>query len=76
MGKIGPGGTYEIFTAGKPGAPIAKYKVFVTPPTTPMEPGAEGPAYDKKYRDPAKTTLELEVIEKAEAGRYDLKLTK
>jgi hypothetical protein len=76
MGKIGADGTYEIFTAGKPGAPIAKYKVFVTPPTTPTEPGAQSPAYDKKYRDPSKTTLEIEVVAKADAGHYDLKLTK
>lgn len=74
-GKIGSDGAYEIFTGGAPGAPLGKYKVYVSPSMVPEE-GKSGLPFDKKYSDPEKTPLRLEVVANAEAGRYDLKLKK
>jgi hypothetical protein len=73
-GKIDSQGNYEIFTGGKSGAPLGKFKVGVTPDMSkPMEKGQEGPP--KNYQDPAKSKLVLDVIEGPLPGRYDLKLT-
>jgi hypothetical protein len=72
-GQIDPSGNYEIFTGGKPGAPLQKYKFVVTPP---MIPGEKGEPFHMKYRDPAKTPHEFEVVASPAEGRYDLKLTK
>jgi hypothetical protein len=77
-GQIDSSGNYEIFTGGKPGAPLGKYKVMVTPSMVPM-PGAKSmptTPYNEKYRQANKTTLEINVTEGAAAGAYDLKLTK
>jgi hypothetical protein len=76
MGKIGEDGTYEIFTGGKSGAPLGKYKVLVTTVTVPTDKGKGGPTFDKKYTDAAKSKLGFEVVASAEAGRYDLQLSK
>lgn len=76
-GTIGSDGKYTIFTGGKSGAPLGKYKVTVTPS---MMPSADGKAptfaFNQKYRDAKTTTLLFEVVEKPDAGRYDLKLDK
>ncbi|MBI1832449.1 MAG: hypothetical protein HYR84_13480 [Planctomycetes bacterium] len=77
-GEIKATGEFEIFTGGKSGAPLGKYKVVVTPPTVPTQQtkGAAAPNFDVKYQDPKKTPLEFEVIESPAGGRYDLKLNK
>jgi hypothetical protein len=76
-GQIGADGSYEIFTGGKAGAPLGKYKVFVTPPMVPGDPKAGmQTAFDKKYMDVLKSGLSFEVKDNAAAGAYDLKLTK
>jgi hypothetical protein len=73
-GQINSSGEFEIFTAGKSGAPVGKYKVSVTPS---MVPGGTGAAeIPMKYRDLNQTPFEFEVVEKADPGRYDLKLEK
>jgi hypothetical protein len=77
IGKIGADGTYEVFTSGNRGAPVGKYKVRVTEPTVPAKDGAAAtPAFHSKYRDQSKTPLEIDVVDKAAAGAYDLKLSK
>lgn len=75
-GKIGPDGSYQIFTGGKAGAPLGKFKVRVTTLTMSPEPGKEPIAFDKKYSDPEASGLTFDVIASPESGRYDLKLTK
>jgi hypothetical protein len=75
-GQIDSTGNYELFTEGKPGAPLGKYKVMVTPGMVPMQ-GAKGPpkgAFNEKYRDEKKTDLVVEVKSTPEAGAYDLQL--
>lgn len=74
-GQIGANGDYEIFTGGKSGAPLVKYKVTVTPDMS--KPGDKaGDAIVENYRLIEKTPLKVEVIDSPEAGRYDLKLKK
>ena len=77
-GQIDASGNFEIFTGGKPGAPLNKYKIQVTPAMVPAEGGKGGMSspFDSKYRDEKKTTLEFEVVDSPSEGRYDLKLTK
>jgi hypothetical protein len=76
-GTIDSSGKYTIYTDGRSGAPLGKYKVVVTPSMMPSA-GKEAPprAFNTKYSDRTKTDLEIEVIEKAQAGKYDLKLSK
>ncbi len=74
-GKIGADGTYEIFTGGAPGAPLGKFKVYVSPSMMP-DAAKSGLPFDKKYLDPEKSKLTIEVVANAEPGRYDLKLKK
>ncbi len=69
-GKIGPDGSYEIFTSGRAGAPLGKFKVRVSRSTV----GEAGVPFDKKYSDPETSGLAFEVIASPEPGRYDLKL--
>lgn len=74
-GKIDAEGNYEIFTGGKAGAPLGKFKVSVTPDMSKtMEKGKEG--INPRYFDAAKSKLWIDVAENAAPGRYDLKLTK
>jgi hypothetical protein len=80
-GKIGPDGTYKIYTGGKEGAPLGKYKVRVIPPQTETKKdkdAKEAPdiGYNKKYTDANKTPLHIEVVASPQPGAYDLKLTK
>jgi hypothetical protein len=68
-------GQYEIFaTAGIKGAPPGWYKVVVYAVDDP-KPGKPNNYFtNKMYADIKTTPLSLEVIEKPESGRYDLKL--
>jgi len=67
-------GNYEIFTDGKLGAPVNKFKVTVSQMTVP---GNEaGAPFDKKFSDQATTPLSVEVVASPQPGQYDLKLTK
>jgi len=75
-GKIGSDGTYEIFTGGKSGAPTGKFKVWLAPSMVPPKEGEPNVVYDSKYTNAGKTPLEIEVVDKAAAGSYDLKLSK
>jgi len=77
-GEIGPDGTYKIYTSGKEGAPLGKYRVRVVPPITEVKDDKEVPdiGFDKKYTDANKTPLRIEVVPNPQPGAYDLKLTK
>jgi hypothetical protein len=77
-GKIDSSGNYEIFTGGKSGAPAGKYKVTVTPTMVPADGATKMAAapYSDSYRDPAKTTLVVEVSASSAADAFDLKLKK
>jgi hypothetical protein len=76
-GTIGSNGEYAIYTDGKAGAPLGKYKVTVNPSMVPTG-GAGAPtfAFNTNYRDAKSTPLTIEVVNNPEQGRYDLKLTK
>ena len=71
-------GEYKIFSDGKPGAPLGKYKATVTPLMVPPKGGAAAPAtpYSAKYSDSKQTPLSIEVVSNPAAGAYDLKLKK
>ena len=76
-GQIDATGTYTIFTAGKEGAPIGKYKATVTVSMVPSGATKMPTApFNAKYMDQAKSTLLIEVKANAAPGAYDLKLTK
>jgi len=92
IGTIDADGHYKLTTAGKPGAPMGKYKVTigVPPPEGAMgansDPSAmKGPpkastappiAINQKYQSEATTDLTVEVKDKGSPGDYDLTLTK
>jgi hypothetical protein len=76
-------GEYVIYTAGKAGAPLGKYKVTVMPSMVPADTkkkakttksGMPMTGYDQKFMDMKNTPLTVDVIESG--GKYDLKLTK
>lgn len=88
IGTVDTDGNYKLTTAGKPGAPLGKYKVTVSSGTAtgeaadPMKsvsgvPG-KGPAaplkLNPKYEDKTATDLSVEVVDKPAAGAYDLNL--
>jgi hypothetical protein len=77
-GQIDESGTYTIQTAGKPGAPLGKYKVVVNPSMVPMAGAKSAPkaAFNDKYRQVDTTTLVIEVVASPAAGAYNLKLKK
>jgi hypothetical protein len=76
-GTIDGNGNYEIFTGGKPGAPLGKYKVVVTPSMVPMQGGGTPPAQPNlKFRMATDTPLRIEVVESPKEGQYDLATTK
>jgi hypothetical protein len=76
-GTIDSNGEYKIFTGGREGAPLGKYKVTVN---ISMMPGADNKppimGFDRKYADPKSTPLHFEVVSSPSPGAYDLKLTK
>jgi hypothetical protein len=77
-GQIGSDGTYKIFTSGKEGAPLGKYKVTVTPSMMPSSDPKKPPpvGFNRSYGDPKNTPLKFEVVASPAAGTYDLKLNK
>ncbi|OWK38259.1 hypothetical protein [Fimbriiglobus ruber] len=74
-GVIDANGRYEMYVPGsKKGAPPGWYKVVVYAVDDP-QPGKPNKYFvHKKYTDVATTPLLIEVVEKPEPGRYDLKL--
>jgi hypothetical protein len=77
-GTIDSSGNYTISTGGRPGAPLGRYKVTVSPVMVPPE-GATGPPtapYNNSYQNANSSTLEIEVVKDPAEGRYDLRLTK
>jgi hypothetical protein len=77
-GTIDADGSFKIFTAGKEGAPLGKYKVMVSPSMVPTGDTTKGgmakPTFAAKYFDVRQTPLKIEVTENH--GPYDLKVTK
>jgi hypothetical protein len=76
-GEIGPDGSYTIYTSGKKGAPLGKYKVTVAPSMVPDPETQQAPplSFHKKYSDFLQTPLRVEVVANPKPGDYDLKLT-
>jgi hypothetical protein len=90
-GFVDGSGNYKLMTGQREGAPLGWYKVGVSPiggntPPPPLETGKNadpnknlspsGGAVPKKYQIPATSGLSVEVVEKPNAGAYDLKVTK
>jgi hypothetical protein len=72
FGKV-QDGNYSLTTKDKPGAPAGWYKIMVM---TQYPGGPEKPVpLPKRYGDPGKSTLSIEVVPSPAAGAYDLKLT-
>lgn len=85
FGTIDSQGNYKLVTTwnqgSKEGAPPGWYKVSVSPMGMSMSmPAAPGPDADrpfkKKYENPDKSGISIEVVESSAPGAYDLKLTK
>jgi hypothetical protein len=75
-GIIDANGEYKIFSDGKPGAPLGKYKVMVMPSMVPPTGGgALARPQNDKYSDAKSTTLSVEVVSSPAPGAYDLKMT-
>jgi hypothetical protein len=76
-GIIGADGEYKISSDGKPGAPLGKYKVTVTPSMTPPPASGAPPSpFNARYMSSTSTPLVIEVVSNPAAGAYDLKLKK
>jgi hypothetical protein len=80
-GMIDEEGTYRLFTAGKEGAPLGRYRVLVVDvepidPKNPFPYGKRKSHVNLKYGDPKTSDLVLEVVPSPAPGAYDLKLTK
>jgi hypothetical protein len=75
VGTIDSSGNYKIYTSGKAGVPLGKYKVAVTPSMVPSGGGMPAP-FDRKYTNPKTSGLIIQVVEGAAPGAYDLKLMK
>jgi hypothetical protein len=77
-GQIASDGTYKIFTAGKEGAPLGKYKITVTPTMMPSsDPKVPFPiGFNQRFANPRDTPLRFEVVASPAAGAYDLKVSK
>jgi hypothetical protein len=76
-GTIEEDGSYELTTAGKPGAPPGWYRVGVvcTRAKNDKNPYAIPVSLiPKQYAEPAKSNLAIEVVDKPTAGAYDLDL--
>lgn len=78
IGIIAADGGYTMSTRGKPGVPPGAYKVTVAMQTKveSTEPDKAVLEVPKEYTTKEKTPLTIEVVEKAAAGAYDLKVGK
>lgn len=77
-GQIDSDGTYKIYTGGKAGAPLGKYKVTVSPSMVPPPDAKTAPpaSFNSKYSNAVETPLRIEVVANPKEGQYDLKLKK
>src|SRR5262245_64337673 len=77
-GNIEADGTYTLYTISKPGAPPGWYRVMVFADGNPNpRPGVEPQwLHNVKYTTEGSTDLSFEVVEKAQPGAYDLKLSR
>jgi hypothetical protein len=74
-------GRYELFTAGRPGAPAGAYKVVVfanedQDDAKAVHPGMPKSIIPTHYNDPSTTPISLKVTKDAQGGAYDLQLKK
>ena len=76
VSEINAQGEYTLQTKGKPGAPLGWYKVTVTATEAPPDntKATTASPINTTYALPDITPLEIEVVEKAPPGKYDLKL--
>jgi hypothetical protein len=78
IGEINGQGEFTIQTNGKAGAPLGAYKVVVSSTGATTEDNTKvklQSSVNPTYLHPDTTPLTVEVVEKPEAGRYDLKLS-
>lgn len=83
-GMIQPGasieadGTYSLVHNRQQGAPAGRYRVvvFVNEKPKPGVDALPGVIVNKKYTSPNSTPIEVEVVEEAPAGHYDLAVTR
>src|SRR5436190_239761 len=78
-GTIEADGTYTLYTNQKPGAPLGKYYALVVA-TEEIDPNNASATpkslIPRKYADISTKQFQIEVIENAHDGHYDLRLTK
>jgi hypothetical protein len=67
-------GEYELSTEGKRGAPRGWYKVIVVPPTPEPDQRPPPELFDRRYMNPDKTPLSIEVVESGAQKSYNLQL--
>jgi hypothetical protein len=71
-GKV-EGGVYELSTAGVNGAPVGWYKVILSPFTLGV--GQPAPVlFDRRFGNPDRTPLSVEIIDSPAGKSYDFKL--
>jgi len=88
-GSVGQDGSFKLMTGGKPGAPVGKFKVVLSPapPASTATGGAlvgdvakssKGPEkhVNPKYESLERTDLIVDVVSPPPAGGYELKFTK
>lgn len=78
-GVLDATGRYELYTVGKKGAPPGWYRVLVfadgnATPTKTAHPAPPRWIINPRYTSEQSTDLLIEVVEKPEAGRYDLQV--
>lgn len=69
-GSIGEDGSYRLFTKGKPGAPLGKYRAM-------LQAGTNRKTWSRvpsKYLSQKDSPLEVEIVEDKPEGGYDLKM--
>ena len=83
QGKLSPGGGYEIYTSGEPGAKAGAYRVVIISqtekkPVRVVSPNHLGvyPLISEQYFSPSQTPLRIEVGPDAQPGAYDLAVVK
>jgi len=77
MGKIGPDGSFEVYTLNQPGAPDGTYKVVVNAQADPPADNPYAipvPLVNKKYQDREQTPLVAQVSSSPGPGAFDFKV--